>query len=133
MIIIDEGYDTKSFHPLGRMQAGVILLRPCYNITNHMIDLLNKHIILRYTTLSAEQDFFHWYFRYERLDLPIKYNAIRHKLIDDRLTRAGTKPLIVHTTLKHRQNNITLDYTKPLLCDNIIDVLNLKQYDNFKI
>ena len=68
--VLDEDKTNFVYNSLGRLQGGVILLRPCAAITKHMMEILKKHVELRFSEAHAEQSFFDWYFRYERWILP---------------------------------------------------------------
>jgi hypothetical protein len=98
--VLDEDKTGEIYSSLGSMQGGVILLRPCARIAEHMISLLRDHPHLRFTKNHAEQDFFDWYFRYNRFILPTTYNSIRHLLDENNNTRGGEAPVIVHYTSK---------------------------------
>jgi len=80
--------------PSRMLQAGVIMLRPCIAIAEHMIRLLDEDPMLRFSTSNAEQEFLSWYFRHEALMLPEKFNMLPSSLgnhdVDD--------PVIVHFT-----------------------------------
>lgn len=43
------------------INGGVMLLRPCPAVQQHMIDLLERYPKLRFTYGAAEQDFFGWW------------------------------------------------------------------------
>lgn len=99
-VILDEDKTESVYQSLGTMQGGVVFLRPCPAISQHMMTLLDSRPSLRFEKNHAEQDFFDWYFRYDRMVLPGKFNSIRHLLDDRMLTRSGDKPVIVHQTRK---------------------------------
>ena len=70
--VLDEDKAGFVYNSLGRLQGGVIFLRPCPAISSHMIDILGKNSNLHFADAHAEQSFFDWYFRYERWSLPGK-------------------------------------------------------------
>ena len=43
------------------INGGVLLLRPCPAVQQHMIELLDSHPKLRFSYGAAEQDFFNWW------------------------------------------------------------------------
>ena len=51
---------------MGKLQAGVFMLRPCAQTTGHMLQLLAQDSRLRFKHDHAEQDFLDWYFKYSR-------------------------------------------------------------------
>lgn len=106
---LDEDKNVNIYSSLGSMQGGVILLRPCDRITAHMSELLHFQEDLRFTLHHAEQDFFDWYFRYERMILPTTYNSMKHLLDSNGRGRNGLKPIIVHDTRKVVNINFALE------------------------
>jgi hypothetical protein len=92
----DQDKSLPRFTSLGSMQGGVVFLRPCSAVAQHMVQILEKHDYLRFSKGHAEQTFFDWYFRFERWTLPIEYNAIAHKLQSNLQTVSGIAPVIVH-------------------------------------
>ena len=97
--VLDQDKDAARFNALGRQQGGVVLLRPCKAVAKHMMHLVRTNMTLQFAPYHAEQSFLDWYFRYDRWTLPIKYNAIGHKLVQmGDFTSGGTKPVIVHYT-----------------------------------
>lgn len=89
------------FSSMGKGQGGLMALRPCRAVAAHMRQLLETCPYLRFTKLSAEQDFLDWcarnsagrgaghernparsrrYFHFERLALPLSYNYMSHML-----------------------------------------------------
>lgn len=88
----------RRYTSLGSAQGGVVLLRPCRAVAEHMVALATGDERLQFWWGHAEQDFFNWYFRYSRLTLPLMYNAIGHLLADGRLLPDGSSPRIVHFT-----------------------------------
>ena len=58
--VLDQDKTSPKFSSLGRMQGGVILLRPCAAVADHMISLLDQYEYLRFTHGHAEQSFFDW-------------------------------------------------------------------------
>jgi hypothetical protein len=98
--VLDEDKEGSIYSSLGTMQGGMVFLRPCRGITAHMINLLTNNQALQFANYHAEQDFFDWYFRYDRFILPTRYNSIRHLLDPNDLNRAGDAPIIVHYTRK---------------------------------
>jgi hypothetical protein len=99
---------------LGTLQGGVILLRPCSAVARHMQELLSAYPELRFTHDHAEQSFLSWYFYYDKLALPVEYNAISHHLRlsggDVITTRSGLRPYIVHFTRKHVPQELKCRY-----------------------
>lgn len=57
---LDQDKTDMRYSSLGRMQGGVVLLRPCAAVARHMISLLESQTSLRFTTGHAEQSFFDW-------------------------------------------------------------------------
>merc|ERR1711871_367554 len=97
--VLDQDKGAARFNALGRQQGGVVLLRPCKPVAKHMMHLVSTNTTLQFAPYHAEQSFLDWYFRYDRWTLPIKYNAIGHKLVQKgEFTVGGTKPVIVHYT-----------------------------------
>jgi Glycosyl transferase family 8 len=95
--VLDEDKSRQEYNALGRMQGGVIFLRPCRAVAAHMIQLLTDNPDLHFTRDHAEQSFFDWYFRYDRWTLPVRYNSISFLLENEGNTsRSGLKPVIVH-------------------------------------
>lgn len=45
---------------LGKINGGMLFLRPCAGIEAHMLSLLEAHPKLRFTHGTAEQDFLAW-------------------------------------------------------------------------
>ena len=100
---------SRRYTSLGSAQGGVVLLRPCRAVAEHMVALAMGDERLQFRWGHAEQDFFNWYFRYSRLTLPLMYNAIGHLLAGGRLLPDGSLPRIVHFTWHkpfRRQGNI---------------------------
>lgn len=58
--VLDQDKSNPRFSSLGRMQGGVVLLRPCPAVAQHMISLLEQHEFLRFSSGHAEQSFFDW-------------------------------------------------------------------------
>lgn len=97
--VLDNDKFTNSHHALGRMQGGVVLLRPCKRIATHMMTLLNHNMKLRFQQSHAEQSFLDWYFKYDRWALPMEYNAISNLLLPPLFkTLGGNDPVIIHFT-----------------------------------
>ena len=95
--VLDQDKFFPGYNALGRQQGGVVLLRPCPAVANHMMHLVSTNKTLQFAHQHAEQTFLDWYFRFERWTLPIRYNAINYLLRDNgNLTSGGTKPIIVH-------------------------------------
>jgi hypothetical protein len=93
----DQDKSVDRYNSLGRMQGGVVLLRPCQKVAEHMMHLVKTNETLQFSATHAEQSFFDWYFRYDRWMLPSKYNAIAPLLQNKgEKTYAGTAPAIVH-------------------------------------
>lgn len=93
----DQDKRVDKYSSLGRMQGGVVFLRPCKAVAAHMMHLVSTNETLQFRSTHAEQSFFDWYFRYDRWMLPSKYNAINHLLEENgEATVAGTKPVIIH-------------------------------------
>lgn len=67
---LDQDKVAAKYNSLGRMQGGVVLLRPCPAVARHMITILEQHEHLRFTSGHAEQSFFDWYLLH-KLCLPI--------------------------------------------------------------
>ena len=51
---------------MGKLQAGVFMLRPCAETTRHMLQLLEHDPRLHFKQDHAEQDFLDWYFKVSR-------------------------------------------------------------------
>ena len=51
---------------MGKLQAGVFMLRPCAEVTRHMLQLLAQDPRLHFKQDHAEQDFLDWYFKVSR-------------------------------------------------------------------
>ena len=108
---------------MGKMQAGIFMLRPCPATAAHMLQLLAADPRLHFAHDHAEQDFLDWYFKTDRhvcllvssactctwaqmlscrLALPAEWNYPAHlqQPADDRgwLTASGRQPKIVHFT-----------------------------------
>lgn len=107
--VLDEDKTIPVYSSLGSLQGGLIFLRPCLEIADHMVQLLTSNEVLRFSSFHGEQDFFDWYFRYERLALPVQYNSIQHLLLKHfdsinnktvLMTRGGIEPIIVHDVKK---------------------------------
>jgi len=95
--VLDQDKFVPGYNALGRQQGGVVLLRPCRAVANHMMHLVRTNETLQFTHHHAEQSFLDWYFRFERWTLPIRYNAISYLLRDNgNITSGGTTPIIVH-------------------------------------
>lgn len=101
--VLDQDKNYANYAALGRQQGGVVLLRPCKAVAQHMMQLVSSNSTLQFSHSHAEQSFLDWYFRYDRWNLPIKYNAISHLLKDyGDHTAGGTAPVIVHYSVaKH--------------------------------
>jgi len=98
--VLDQDKFEQKYSSMGRQQGGVVLLRPCKQVAQHMMDLVSSNKTLQFAEHHAEQSFLDWYFRYERWTLPIKYNAIAYQLRDrhggPNVTTSGAQPVIVH-------------------------------------
>ena len=55
---------------MGKLQAGVFMLRPCLDTARHMLRLLAQDPRLHFQHDHAEQDFLDWYFKFSRCGLP---------------------------------------------------------------
>lgn len=105
--VLDEDKVGLDHSSLGRMQGGVVLLRPCPAVGAHMRELVNRYPELHFSHAWAEQSFLDWYFHYDRSTLPVAFNAMSHYLDDQLLTRGGQKAHIVHFT--RFKYNVTRD------------------------
>ena len=98
--VLDQDKSVSTYNALGRMQGGVVFLRPCKAVAQHMMHLVSSNETLQFSHGHAEQSFFDWYFRFDRWTLPVKYNAVAAHLKDrngvHKVTNAGTKPVIIH-------------------------------------
>lgn len=83
---------------LSGINGGVLLLRPCPEVQQHMVSLLDNHPKLRFSHGAAEQDFLNWYFRYTGMMLPLEYNAMASDSLKGNLTIGGKAPVVVHFT-----------------------------------
>ena len=118
--VLDMDKMVSTYSSLGRQQGGVVLLRPCKPVADHMMNLVKTNETLQFATSHAEQSFLDWYFRFDRWSLPIKYNAIATLLKDGGMkTNAGTKPVIIHYSGK-KPFELTPDVNleqKAAICD----------------
>lgn len=80
------------------INGGVLLLRPCPAVQQHMMSLLEEHPRLRFAFGAAEQDFFHWYYHYTGIRLPLEYNTMASDSLKGNVTLGGRSPIIVHFT-----------------------------------
>lgn len=86
------------------INGGVLLIRPCQAVEQHMLTLLEEHPKLQFVYGAAEQDFFTWYYRYTGWMLPLKYNTmasdslVRGSPALSNLTVGGHLPVVVHYT-----------------------------------
>ena len=95
--VLDQDKSVPVYSSLGRMQGGVVFLRPCKAVAKHMMHLISTNETLQFSSGHAEQSFVDWYFRFDRWLLPAKYNAIAPLLErNGEITMGGTKPVIVH-------------------------------------
>jgi len=95
--VLDQDKMVSTYNALGRMQGGVVLLRPCPAVAQHMMHLVSTNETLQFSKSHAEQSFFDWYFRFDRWSLPVKYNAVAGHLKENgQFTNGGTKPVIIH-------------------------------------
>lgn len=88
---------TKSWN-LGYNQAGVVFLRPCLPVANHMMHLVAKDPALRFSSGHAEQDFLNWYFSLTRVSLPLEFNGVAHILSNEFRSTGGVPAKVVHHT-----------------------------------
>lgn len=86
------------FTSMGRMQGGMFALRPDALTLQHMVALLDQCPPLRFGRMTAEQDFLDWFFRYERISLPLSFNHMSHMLDARGLTLGGLEPNMIHFT-----------------------------------
>ncbi|PSC67076.1 glycosyltransferase family 8 [Micractinium conductrix] len=80
------------------INTGLLLVRPCPAMLDHMLSLLDSHPKLRFTYATAEQDFLNWYFRFTGMMLPIEYNTMASDSLDGNVTLGGRSPVVVHFT-----------------------------------
>jgi hypothetical protein len=83
---------------LEKFNGGVLLLRPCPAVEQHMLQILEAYPKLRFTFGTAEQDFLTWYFRYVSMTLPLEYNAQASQSLIGNVTVGGMRPRIIHYT-----------------------------------
>ena len=77
--------------------GGLVFLRPCNAVLEHMLHLLDTNPEMRFTEGLAEQSFLNWYFRYTAVKLPMSYNANFEWLLKTgEKTAGGDEPLFVH-------------------------------------
>ncbi|KAL3132228.1 hypothetical protein ABBQ32_008817 [Trebouxia sp. C0010 RCD-2024] len=76
--------------------GGFIMLRPCRPVFEHMLQVLEADESKRFPTEEAEQAFFHWYFEFTGMRLPLIYNANSNFLQENGLTVSGVAPVVVH-------------------------------------
>eukprot|EP00891_Asterochloris_glomerata_P007498 jgi/Astpho2/7498/Aster-x0323 len=96
--VLDNGKTVHRYSGMGSIQAGVIMLRPCTQLAQHMQDVVAGNKLLQSPYSNAEQDFLNWYFKYTAWLLPLSYNAYADRLEPD-MTPGGESPLIVHHTV----------------------------------
>ena len=77
-------------------KGGVIMLRPCQEVLQHMLNILEVDETKRFSESLTEQSFLTWYFAYTGLRLPMKYNANARYLEASGATAGGAFPLVVH-------------------------------------
>jgi alpha-N-acetylglucosamine transferase len=94
----DNGKAFNRYGSLGKIQAGVIMLRPCAAVARHMRQLAEQDRILQFPYSNAEQDFFDWYFKYTAYTMPLEFNALADRL-ENNLTIGGAPPRVVHHTM----------------------------------
>jgi lipopolysaccharide biosynthesis glycosyltransferase len=97
--VLDSDKDNSEYNSLGRMQGGVVFLRPCPAVCQHMMSILDSNPRLRFLNAHAEQSFLDWYFLDSRWALPVHYNAIsKLSLVDHNngTTHGGSKVTILH-------------------------------------
>jgi alpha-N-acetylglucosamine transferase len=80
------------------INGGMLLLRPCKAVMRHMLALLALQPKLRFSHGAAEQDFFHWYYKYTGLRLPLEYNTMASDSLVGNRTLGGRDPVVVHFT-----------------------------------
>lgn len=101
----DQSCWLSRFGPrLESINGGVLFVRPCPAVMEHMLALLGKRPKLRFTHAAAEQDFLNWYFRYTAHTLPLEYNVMATESLRGNLTRGGRAPIVVHYN-KHKPFN----------------------------
>lgn len=79
-------------------QGGVLFIRPCKQVAEHMIELLQARPQLQFRLGNAEQEFFTWYFRYEAWILPVQYNTMVDPSLIDGRAIGGHPVKILHFT-----------------------------------
>ncbi|KAI7846182.1 hypothetical protein COHA_000252 [Chlorella ohadii] len=80
------------------INGGMLLLRPCKAVMRHMLAVLEAQPKLRFSHGAAEQDFFHWYFKYTGMRLPLEYNTMASDSLAGNRTLGGRDPVVVHFT-----------------------------------
>ncbi|PSC73361.1 glycosyltransferase family 8 [Micractinium conductrix] len=77
------------------LNSGLLLVRPCAAMLEHMLQLLRAHAKLRFTYAAAEQEFLNWYFRFTGMMLPVEYNTMTPESLRGNLTLGGRHPVVV--------------------------------------
>lgn len=96
---LDLDKTASSFDALGRLQGGVLFLRPCRAIEMHMLQMPTECTYLQYRSEWAEQSFLDWYWKFERLALPPGYNMLVHWVNQQGFALDGSAPpRIIHFT-----------------------------------
>jgi hypothetical protein len=96
-------------------RGGFVMLRPCRQTFDSMMQLMLADEELLYKHGRAEQSFLSWFFRYTAFELSMKYNFNFDFLVNGR-TSGGEEPLIIHFADKKPFHAQPEDPEWPYLC-----------------